>query len=184
MTTLTQTQAGLPTGTWSLDSVHSQIGFAIEYVGGTFRGTFSPVDASLEVDAAGIASLQGRALAESIHVQDENLTAHLMAPDFFDAERVPELGFASKAIRAEGGAVAIDGELTLRGVTLPVELTGTANGPVQDAYGNDRVILTLEATIDRAQFGFDWNAPLPDGRHALANDVTLSAELFFVRKQA
>jgi len=182
MTTLTQTQAGLPTGTWGLDPVHSQIGFSVEYVGGTFRGTFSPVEAALAVDADGIASLNGRALAESIHVQDENLTAHLKAPDFFDAERVPELGFASTAIRTADAEVAIAGDLTLRGVTLPVELAGTANGPVKDAYGNDRVILTLETTIDRTQFGFDWNAPLPDGRPALGNDVTLSAELYFVKQ--
>ena len=75
-TVQSQTQS-LPTGTWQLDPVHSQVGFAVKYMVGTFRGSFSPVAATLEVGADGTASLAGSAKAESVKVQEPNLVAHL-----------------------------------------------------------------------------------------------------------
>src|SRR3954452_5322030 len=89
-----------PAGTWSLDGVHSSIGFEIAYLGGTFRGSFADVTAKL--DTTGGAALSGSAKVESIRVQDENLTAHLLTPEFFDAERHPELGFESTSLERVG----------------------------------------------------------------------------------
>ncbi len=181
MTTITQTQTQLPTGTWSVDPVHSQVGFAIDYMGGTFRGSFSPVAGTLEVAEDGTASINGSAQVTGIKVQDENLAAHLLSPEFFDAERAPELRFSADGIRRSGNEVGVDGELTVKGITKPVALTGTIGDPIQDAYGNDRVALTLSTTIDRTQFGLDWNLALPSGEPALANDVTITAELYLVK---
>jgi polyisoprenoid-binding protein YceI len=172
----------LPLGTWHADAVHSHVGFAIEYNGGTFRGTFSPFAATLVVDEDGGATLSGTAPVAGVHVQDENLTAHLQSPDFFDAERAPELRFASRSIFRSGRDVTVAGELTIRGATQPVELRGTVGEPLVDAYGRDRFALELAGSIDRTQFGIDWNLPLPDGRPALANEVELTAELFFVKE--
>jgi len=172
----------LPAGAWQVDPVHSQVGFAVAYNGGTFRGTFSPVTATLQVDESGKAILSGSAPVSGIHVQDENLAAHLQTPDFFDAERAPELGFRSTDIVRSGDEVTVTGELTLRGRTQPVELRGSLGEPIVDAYGSERFALELAGTIDRTQFGIDWNLPLPDGRPALANDVDLTAELYLVRQ--
>jgi polyisoprenoid-binding protein YceI len=179
MTTITQ--QALPTGTWNVDPVHSQVGFAVEYVAGTFRGSFSPVDASLAVADDGTATLSGKAPVNGVKVQDENLEAHLQSPDFFDAERAPEIAFTSTDVTRSGGEISIAGELQIRGTARPVTLTGTVSEPKQDAFGQDRFNLTLETTIDRTLFGIDWNNPLPNGEPSLANDVTLSAELYLVR---
>ena len=111
----------------------------------------------------------------------ENLSAHLQSPDFFDAEPHPELGFAAH-IRLDGdGKVSADGELTIKGVTKPVAVTGTVTSPIADPYGNDRIGLNLITKIDRTDFRVDWNNPLPSGEPALANDVTILAELQFVK---
>ena len=102
MNTIEQTRQALPTGTWELDPVHSHVAFAVEYLVGTFRGSFSPVAANLEVGEDGTATLTGTAPVENVKVQDENLTAHLLAPGFFDAERAPEIRFGSKELRRHG----------------------------------------------------------------------------------
>jgi|SRR5581483_2943742 len=170
----------IPTGTWQLDPVHSSVTFEIPYLGGAFRGEVRNVDATLEVADAG-ARLAGRAPTSAIDAKDENLSAHLQGPDFFDAPRYPELRFEADQLRFEDGRVEADGELTVRGVTRDVALGGSSSGPLTDAFGRERIGLRLSTTFDRTEFGLDWNLPLPSGEPALANDVTLSAELFFVK---
>jgi polyisoprenoid-binding protein YceI len=99
--------------------IHSSVGFAVDYVAGAFHGTFSEFDAAL---SDGV--LSGSAKVASVHVQDENLAGHLQSPDFFDAERHPELTFTSSSINCAGDRVTIDGDLTIKGHTKAVELTG------------------------------------------------------------
>lgn len=181
MSTLTQTQEALPTGSWREDPVHSHVGFEIGYAGGTFKGSFAPFEAKLEVDGSGAASLEGQAQADSVHVLDENLNAHLLAPDFFDAERTPLLGFRSSEIRRSGSDVAIAGELTIKGLSVPVELVGTIGEPAPSPSGLERLPLHLETTVDRRAFGIDWQMELPNGEPALAYDVKLSADLYLVK---
>jgi polyisoprenoid-binding protein YceI len=176
MTSEQQTQQALPTGTWSPDPVHSTIGFAVDYMAGTFQGTFSSFEASVDDG-----KLSGSAEVASIQVKDENLEAHLQTPDFFDAERNPQLRFASGDVQRTGNEVTIDGEITIRGEAKPIELKGTITDPAPDPYGNERFGLKLEGEIDRTSFGLSWNNPLPSGEPALANDVTLIAELQFVK---
>ena len=174
--TTTEIRQALPTGTWHLDPVHSSIGFEVAYMGGAFRGQFREVDATLDD-----ARLTGSAKVASVDVKDENLAAHLQSPEFFDIERYPQLGFASTEV--EGGEeLTIRGEITIKGVTKPVELTGRATEPLTDAYGRERFGLTAETKVDRTAFGLDWNLPLPSGEPALSNEVTLVAELFFVKE--
>jgi polyisoprenoid-binding protein YceI len=181
MTTTTQTRTGLPVGTWELDPAHSQVGFAVEYMVGAFRGTFSPVEGKLEVAEDGSAKLSGRTEAASIKVQDENLEAHLQSPDFFDTERTPELAFEANDIVRDGDTVTVKGHLTIRGVEQPIGLHGTITEPITDPYGRERIGLKLEGAVDRTSFGLNWNNPLPTGEPALANEVSLSAELYFVK---
>ncbi len=170
-----------PAGNWSLDPVHSRVDFEVSYLAGTFKGEFHEIGAELAVDGER-ASLEGMAKVASVDVKDDNLSAHLQSPDFFDAERHPELRFAAQDIRLDGDSkVSVDGELTIKGITRPVAVTGTVTAPIVDAYGNDRIGLNLSTTVDRTDFGVDWNQPLPSGDPSLANDVTILAELQFVK---
>jgi polyisoprenoid-binding protein YceI len=175
VSTIEQTQA-VPTGTWSADPVHSDIGFSIDYMAGTFRGTFS----RFAVEVAD-GTLRGGAEVASVHVKDPDLEAHLQSPEFFDAERHPQLTFASSDARREGDDVTITGEITIKGHTEPVELRGTITDPGPDPYGNERFGLRLETSLDRTAFGLNWNAPLPNGEPALANEVRLNADLQLVK---
>jgi polyisoprenoid-binding protein YceI len=170
----------IPTGTWSLDPVHSTVGFEVDYLSGTFRGQFREAEATL-VSGEGIPVLTGAARVASIDVKDEDLNAHLQSPDFFDAERHPELTFESSEINLDGSAVTIRGAITIKGVERPIELTGTFAEPITDPYGRERLGLRLETAIDRASFGVDWNTPLPSGEPALASEVKIATELFFIR---
>src|SRR5436309_12772545 len=158
-----------PAGSWNLDSVHSRVDFEVSYLAGTFKGEFHEIGAELAVDAER-ASLAGTAKVASVDVRDENLSAHLQSPDFFDAERHPELRFAAHDIRLGGdGKVSVDGELTIKRVTLPVAVTGTVTAPIADPDGNGRVGLDLTTTIDRLGFGVGGHDPLPSGQPSLAN---------------
>jgi polyisoprenoid-binding protein YceI len=180
----TATLTLLPAGTWNLDPIHSRVGFEVHYLAGTFKGEFHEIGAELTVEGER-ASLEGRAKVASVDVKDENLAAHLQSPDFFDAERFPELRFTAREIRLDGdGNVSVEGELTIKGVTKPVAVTGTVTAPLQDAYGNDRIGLNLATTVDRTDFGVNWNQPLPSGDPALANDVSILADLQFVKPGA
>jgi polyisoprenoid-binding protein YceI len=168
---ITETQA-VPAGTWTVDKVHSNVGFAVDYMAGTFTGSFSDFDADV---TDGV--VKGAAKVASVQVKDPNLEAHLQAPDFFDAERNPELTFESKTIDRDGDRVKVDGEITIKGHTEPVEITGVISDPISDPYGGERFGLKLEAKVDRDKFGVSWNNPLPSGEPALSNEVTIIAEL-------
>jgi polyisoprenoid-binding protein YceI len=175
---ITETSQAVPTGTWQADSIHSSVEFAVRHMGVVpFRGGFRDFDATL-VDG----KLTGTARVESITTEDENLTAHLLSPEFFDVERAPELRFESAEIRRDGDEVTIAGELTLKGETRLVELAGRFSEPIEDPYGRTRLGLELEATIDRTEFGIDWNAQLPSGGDVLANEVGLKAQLELVQE--
>jgi len=170
-----------PAGTWSLDPVHSSVDFEVSYLAGTFKGGFDEIGADLTVDADR-ATLQGTAKVSSVDVKDENLSAHLQSPEFFDIEQYPEVRFTAEDIRLDGdGKVSVAGELTIKGVTKPVTVTGTVTAPIVDPYGNERIGLNLTTKIDRTDFGVNWNNPLPNGDPSLANDVTILAELQFVK---
>ena len=177
MSTIEQAQRALPAGTWSADPVHSTVGFAIDYMAGTFQGTFSDMESRI---ADG--ELSGKAGVSSIQVKDPNLEAHLQSPDFFDAERHPELTFRSRELMRAGNELEIAGELTMKGHTEPVPIRGHVTEPIQDPFGNERFGLKLETTVDRTAFGISWNNPLPSGEPALSNDVTIVADLQYVRE--
>ena len=171
------TEQAVPTGAWSADTVHSTVGFGVPYLAGTFQGTFSDFDARL---SDGV--LRGTAQVASVQVKDPNLEAHLQAPDFFDAERFPQLSFEARDFSRSGDDLTIAGELTLKGHTEPVEIKGHITDPAPDPYGGERFGLQLETTVDRTKFGLNWNNPLPSGDPALANDVTIIVDLQLVNE--
>jgi polyisoprenoid-binding protein YceI len=168
-----------PAGTWSADPVHSNVSFEVGYAGvNTFRGGFRDFAATL----AG-SSLEGSAKVASVDVKDDQLNGHLQTPDFFDAQRFPEITFTATELTREGATVHGAGELTLKGVTKPIVLEGTISDPATDPFGRERIGLKLEATVDRNEYGVSWNAPNQSGGNYLADDVKLIAELALVRQE-
>ena len=174
----TATATRLPAGTWKVDPTHSSATFAVKHMAvGTFRGGFENLDAALIVSDDGAATLQGTVRADSISVKDENLRAHLGSPDFFDTERHPELSFRSDSLQPTDDGLLVEGELTIKGNSHPLQAQGSVSGPSVGLDGSQRLGLTLETTVDRTLYGLNWNAPLPKGGFALANDVKLIVEL-------
>jgi polyisoprenoid-binding protein YceI len=173
------TPQSIAAGTWSIDPVHSHVGFAVKHmVVSTFRGRFEDYDGSLTVGEDGTPVLQGSVRVDSIVVKDENLAGHLKSPDFFDSARFPEIKFRSSAVRLEeGGALEVDGELTIKDRTHPVTVRGSLSGPHTMAEGMEALGVELETAIDRREYGLEWNAPLPKGGFALENDVKLQVTL-------
>jgi polyisoprenoid-binding protein YceI len=169
-----------PAGTWVADPVHSNVSFEVGYAGvNTFRGGFKEFTASLSGD-----TLEGSAKVASVDVKDEQLNGHLQTPDFFDAQRFPEITFTATELTREGTTVRGKGDLTVKGVTSPVTLEGTiADAPATDPFGRERLGLRLESSVDRNEYGVSWNAPNQSGGNYLADEVKLIAELALVRQE-
>ena len=168
----------VPTGTYTVDPIHSTFGFTVKHNGiSLFRGQFEQVDASLQDGV-----LRGTVQVDSVKTPIADLKGHLLSPDFFDAERTPTIEFTSNEIRVAGdGSVEVDGELTIRGVSHPVTARGSFAAGV-GLSGGEVVGFDLETRIDRRDYGLNWQAPLPNGGDALAWDVRIEAHLELVRQ--
>jgi polyisoprenoid-binding protein YceI len=180
MATVTQ-ETAIPTGVWESDPVHSTVGFAVKHmVVATFRGAFTDFNVTLD-NSDGEPRLYGAVRIPSVEVRDETLKGHLLSPDFFDAERTPEIRFTSTAIRTEGDELVVEGELEIKGTSRPVEARGAIVGPVQNVAGREGIGIDLSTTVDRRDYGLNWNAELPKGGFAVENDVTLNIHLELTR---
>jgi polyisoprenoid-binding protein YceI len=170
----------IPAGTWVVDPVHSSVGFAIAHNGvSTFRNGFRSYEARLSGGEA--PKLEGSVDVGSIDIAEEQLKGHLLSPDFFDAERYPQLRFGSSELDvAEDGSVRVRGELEIKGQKHEVEASGRFAQLGEDLAGNARVGLSLAATVDRRSFGLDWNAELPSGGEVLDYEVSIAVELELV----
>jgi polyisoprenoid-binding protein YceI len=180
----TATAENIAAGKWSIDPVHSTIGFAVKHmVVATFRGRFEQYTGGLSTGPDGATILSGSVDVDSIVVKDENLAGHLKSPDFFDSSSHPGIAFASTSLSVgDAGELEVAGDLTIKGNTHSVLATGSLVGPHVDIAGNDKIGVELEAIIDRREYGLEWNAPLPKGGFALDNDVRLQVSLELVRE--
>jgi polyisoprenoid-binding protein YceI len=179
----TQTEKIIPTGVWKSDPVHSSVGFSVKHmVVATFRGDFDDFDITLS-NEDGEPRLYGAVRVDSVDVRDENLKGHLLSPDFFDAERTPEITFTSTGTRVDGDELVVDGELTIKDTTKSVEARGTIVGPVEHPVGGERLGIDLSTTVDRTEFGLNWNAELPKGAVVLQNAVTLTVHLELAKEE-
>jgi polyisoprenoid-binding protein YceI len=167
------------------DSVHSSFGFAVRHMGvSTFRGNFAEVDAALSLQADGTGSLGGIAQAESISiVSPAEFRAHVLGADFLAAAENPQITFRADGLElGESGPVAVSGELMIAGITRRVQASGDWSAPVEDPFGGVRAALELETSIDRRDYGMNWNMPLPKGGDALATQVRLVVHLELVEE--
>jgi polyisoprenoid-binding protein YceI len=180
--TASTTATGIPgyvAGTWSIDPVHSEVGFSVRHmmvskVRGRFN-TFSgqlvtgqdPLDSSVtaEVDLA------------SIITGNEQRDNHIRSADFFEVETYPTMTYRSTGVRVDGGDYVLDGELTLKGVTKSVPLTLELNGFGPDAYGGTRAGFTATGEINRKDFNVNFDAPMQNGGVVVSDKITLQLEI-------
>jgi polyisoprenoid-binding protein YceI len=168
-------------GTYRGQPAASTFAFAIRHSETLwFRGVMPEAEASLCADGDGLV-LEGSALVESISVREPpELRAHLLAADFFDAERHPEVGFRSTDLRLTGEErLELEGELTIKGITRPLYADGRYSAPRRAAFG-EVAALELHTAFDRREFGFDWQAEMPGGGDAVGWEVQLDVDLLLV----
>jgi polyisoprenoid-binding protein YceI len=174
MSTSTITTTSIPAGTYTIDPSHSSIEFTVKHMGlATVRGQFTEFEGSIESDGER-ASVTGTVQASSVTTHNQQRDEHLVTNDFFGVEENPQISFQADSIELdEDGSVRIPGQITIKGVTRDIELTGDYAGGGMDPWGNERVGLDVSAKIDRRDFGLEWNQPLAGGGLLVSNNVTL-----------
>jgi polyisoprenoid-binding protein YceI len=168
--------------TYRAEPVPSSFAFAVRHSGVFwYRGSLSDVAATLRRDGDALA-LEGSARVDSISVvEPAAMRASVLGPEFFDAERHPEIAFRSTAVRLiDDGRTEVDGELTIRGVTRPVTASGHYAPPRPSAFG-EIAGLQLHTSFDRREFGFEWQMQLPGGGDAVSWDVEVDIDLLLKR---
>jgi polyisoprenoid-binding protein YceI len=164
----------IPSAVYNVDPSHSSVGFEVKHMGiATVRGRFGAFEG--KIDATGGAPvLEGTVDVATVDTGDANRDGHLKGPGFFDAEQQPKISFHSTATDVGAdGAITLEGEITIKGITKPIELTGEVAENGEDPWGNERIGLELTSTIDRREFDLKWNQTLPNGNLLVANEVKL-----------
>jgi polyisoprenoid-binding protein YceI len=177
---------GLVAGTWTIDPSHSEVSFSVRHLMvSKVRGTFTtfagaitvgenPVDSAVEVSID----------VNSIDTRDVNRDTHLRSADFFEVEKFPTINYRSTGVRVEGDRFAVDGELSLHGVTKPVSLALEFNGVAGDPWGGTRAGFSAQTEISRDDFGVDISMPLDGGGVVVGDKVKVYLEVEAVLQPA
>ena len=168
------------TGTWTIDTAHSSVEFVVRHLMmAKVRGGFNDFSGTIEIgDTPETSSVQVEIQVPSIATRDGQRDGHLLSPDFFDAEAFPTISFRSTAVREQGGNnYAVDGELTVKGVSKPVTLDLTYNGTARDPWGNDKAVFSAETEVDREEWGLTWNQALETGGVLVGKKAKIEIEV-------
>ena len=176
--------ADVTTGTWTLDNSHSEIGFTVRHAGiSKVRGQFKEAEATLNL-AENVADSKVNATIKtaSFDSGDVNRDGHVKGEDFFDVEKNPTMRFVSTEVRGEGEEFTLVGELTIKGITRPVELEAEFGGQTVDAFGMTRAGFEAKGEISRKDFDITWNAPLQSaaGGVLVSDKVKIEIDASFV----
>lgn len=169
-------------GTWTLDASHSDIGFAVRHAGiSKTRGRFTKAEAQLTIgqglEHSGVSAVIA---TESFDSKDENRDSHVRGTDFFDVETYPEMTFTSTSATRSGDEYVVSGDLTIRSITRPVNISTEFNGVAVDPFGTTRAGFSGRASISRKDFGLTWNAALDAGGVLVGDKVSITLDLEFV----
>ncbi len=184
MSTLAAPQAA--TTTWNIDPVHSVAEFKVKHMMiSNVKGQFTGLQGALKLDEANLTNshVQASIDAASITTRDAQRDAHLKSADFFDVEKFPTLSFKSTRVsRGRDGELAIDGDLTIHGVTRNVVFAVEGpTPPAKDPWGNTRIGLSASTKLNRKDFGLTWNTALETGGILVGDEVTITLEARFVK---
>jgi polyisoprenoid-binding protein YceI len=172
-------------GEYTIDTAHSRVGFVARHAMVTkVRGSFDEFEGSIHLDgdnpenSSGTVTIQ----AKSINTRNSQRDDHLRSNDFLDMDNQPEITFASTGIKQTGDAdFVVSGDLSIRGVTKPVEIAFEYTGTATDPFGNERVGLEGSVVINRKDFGVSWNAALEGGGVLVSEKVTLEIEVSAIK---
>ena len=166
--------------TYAIDPSHSRLGFSIRHMGiSKVRGSFEQFEGVVRMTPGDLSTLEAEATVqtESITTNDEKRDGHLRSGDFFDVENHPTITFESTEVRdASDESFTLVGEFSLHGVTETIELEGTFLGEGQDPWGGTRVAIEARTTINRKDYGLNWNAALETGGFLVGDKVKISIE--------
>lgn len=172
------------TGTYTIDPVHSQIGFVTRHAMVTkVRGTFDTFEGAITVDGddPGKSSVAVTIQVSSVNTRNEQRDEHLRTNDFLDIANFPTSTFTSTSISHDGGEFRVTGDLTIkdvtRSITLPLEFQGSAKDP----FGNTRIGFEGSLPINRSDYGVSFNAALETGGVLVSEKITLELEISAVK---
>lgn len=175
----------VPAGTWNVDPSHSNVGFEVKHLMiSTVRGHFSEFEGVLDAapDDPANSHAAGTVQTASIDTGHPDRDEHLRGPEFFDAERYPQMRFETTRIRhVEGGTYRVAGDLTIKDVTREVEVDATVEGAAEDPWGNERVGISIRGEINRTEFGLTWQQSGAGGRLLLGEEVKVLIDVSAVR---
>jgi len=160
----------VPTGTWTIDPSHSEVGFTVRHLMTKVRGQFETVEGTITTTDA-VYGFRAEAVIDlnSVNTRDANRDGHLRSADFFDVENSGPMTFTTSSF---DGSTA-KGELTIKGVTRPVELEVEFLGVDGDAYGNTRIGYEASTEISRKEWGVNFNVPLDGGKVLVGDKVSV-----------
>ena len=170
-------------GTWVADAVHSDVSFKVRHMAvGKAKGTFALKSATLVGDENGAHSVTAEIDAASVDTKQEQRDAHVRSADFLDVENHPVLTFVSTGLKSQDGDdFVLNGDLTIRGTTQPVELAVEFLGETVDAYGGTRAGFSAKTSISRKSYGVSFEAAFGAGNAVVADKVEIDLELEFVK---
>ncbi len=178
----------MATTSWNFDLTHSSINFWVRHLMvSKVHGRFTSWKGSLEFDPENPAASRVDVSidAASIETKEDKRDAHLRSPDFLDVDKYPQISFRSTSIEKTGdGELRATGELTIHGVTRPIELDVEYAGAVKDPWGGDRAGFSARATLKRKDFGLEWNQALETGGVVVGDKVEINLEIEAVKSQA
>ncbi len=171
-------------GTYTIDTVHSNVGFTVRHLVSKVRGEFTDFDGTIVADFNDLdaSSVELTIQAASIDTKNEKRDAHLRSPDFFDVEKYPEITFrSSKITKVDEDTFAIAGTLTMHGVSKEITLTVDFLGEMT-AMGGTRAGYELTTTVNRLDYGLSWNRALEAGGFLLGDDVEVNITLELIKR--
>lgn len=173
---------------WNIDAAHSQVTFSVRHMMiATVKGQFNVLSGQLNIDEANPANswVEAEVDASSIDTRDDKRDAHLRSPDFFDVATYPMITFKSTKVEHVGGSdYKVTGDLTIHGITRPVTFNAEYHGQLKDIYGMQRAAFTGKITINRKDFGLNWNVALETGGWLVSDNVSIEIDLAAVQQVA
>ncbi|WP_372594412.1 YceI family protein [Actinotalea sp.] len=177
--TTTTLPTTLPTGTFAVETSHSQAHFSVRHAGiAKARGTVAIVEGTLVIPEDRTAATVTATLdPATVDTRDANRDGHLRTADFFDVDNHPRWSFASTSVETDGDDLLVHGDLTIRGTTRPVTLRTEFNGAATDPFGTARIGFSASTEISRKDFGLVWNAALETGGVLVGDKVTITLDI-------
>ena len=173
---LTGCSTQVSAATWNVDASHTNVGFSVSHLFTSVQGRFNDFDATIVFDPDNPRNtvVKGTVRAASINTDQAKRDKHLRSPDFFDVEQYPTLAFESTEMKQWSGKKGkLAGNLTIRGVTRPVVFDVAYLGQGSDPWGNARAGFRATLTIDRKDYGLNWNELLETGGFLVGDEIEI-----------